>query len=429
MIQATLLPTQEKTCLQTDPKSSDTNTRYLNGLRGIAALLVYLHHHAFHSHACQNGPAIFANAFGYDGKYYISTFPIIRLFFSGGPVAVSIFFVISGYVLALQPLRALHSHDSEKLLRHIGSGIFRRWTRLFLPVAITTFIWAMSWHIFDIMPANRANTIRLEATQWATNFLRYSFLFKDVPNAYNEHTWSIAFEFRGSMVIYTSLLAFRHLTTAFRILAQALLTSYFLWLVDGPYYACFTAGLLLADIDTQHLSTQVPPTICRLTSYLIIPLFLLALHLAGVPTHQPEDISYLRSSPGWYILSYLTPSNYSVFYHFWSAVLLIVTIPRLPVIRKILESKGCQYLGRISYSLYLVHGPILWSLGDAVYGALGCIDGQGGIFGLERRVLLAQCVLLLGTIGVAEVCTRVVDGNSVRFSKWLGRRGRIGGGG
>jgi peptidoglycan/LPS O-acetylase OafA/YrhL len=81
-------------------------------------------------------------------------FPGIRILFSGGHLAVAIFFVISGYVLSAGPLRSIHAKDTIKTADRIGSALFRRWLRLFIPVLATTFIWMTTWHLFGIRSSN-----------------------------------------------------------------------------------------------------------------------------------------------------------------------------------------------------------------------------------------------------------------------------------
>ena len=113
----------------------------------------------------------------------------------------------------------------------------------------------------------------------------------------------------------------------------------------------------------------------------------------------------------------------------------MVAIPRLPWLKSFFETSFCQYLGRISFSLYLVHGPVLWTIGDRIYAATGRVaeahlrtapqwinlfpfPGWGPL-GLEVNYLLAHLILLPVTLLLAEAATKLFDEPSVRFTQWL----------
>ena len=108
-------------------------TSWLDGVRGIAALEVYLFHTmglwitlypAFHSSPDQNSPL---------------QFPLIRTIFVSGPTAVSLFFAISGYVLTQSSLRSIRDRSPEKVYAAVSSSMFRRGFRLYLPPIALTF--------------------------------------------------------------------------------------------------------------------------------------------------------------------------------------------------------------------------------------------------------------------------------------------------
>jgi hypothetical protein len=62
----------------------------------------------------------------------------------------------------------------------------------------------------------------------------YSFIFTgDAWNAYNDHAWSIPMEFRGSIMVYTTMLSTARFSTAKRLLCEVALAWYFLYIVDG----------------------------------------------------------------------------------------------------------------------------------------------------------------------------------------------------
>ena len=416
-------------------------TAWLDGLRGFAALLVYWMHHQLWAH---EGVWIFENAFGWDGNYRFVCFPGIRVFFSGGHAAVAVFFVISGYVLSLAPLRLLH--EDSRLEDNLSSALFRRWVRLFLPVIATTFIFMTSWHLFNIRSGSLTadppeRTYAHELWKWYCDLKNFSFVFtSEVTNAYNDHLWSIPMEFRGSIVVYTSLLAFARCRTNVRLGLEAGLVLYFLYIVDGWYCALFMMGALLCDLHLLAEKDQSPAIfswLVALQGWIYYVLIVLSLYLAGVPSIS-GDIAHLRKEPGWYLLSFMKPQavfDFRWFYRFWAATFAMISIPRIPCLRSFFESRFCQYLGKISYGLYLVHGPVLWTLGDRIYAAVGrlrqnqsaVVPGwinliplpSWGPLGLEVNYLIPHLILLPSTLWLAEVVTKLFDEPSVMFSRWL----------
>ena len=419
-------------------------TAYLDGLRGFAAFLVYWHHHQLWAHESQFAGLALENAFGYEGNYFFACFHGVRTFFTGGHLAVTVFFVISGYVLSTQPLTLLQAGEYAKLGDNVGSALFRRWLRLYIPVIATTFVYMTSWHMFGIWTDSKHEpTYHDELWNWYAEFKNFSFVFdvgKDPWFSYNFHSWSIPVEFKGSLIIYTSFLAFSRCTRNARLWCTGGLIFYFMYIANGWYGAMFTAGMLLSDLDLLSINNDLPRFFWRMEPFkelIFFNLFLISMFLGGIPSHT-TDVEFLKKSPGWYYLSYLKPQavfDYKWFYLFWAAVFLVASVPRLPWLKSFFETRFCQYLGRISFSLYLVHGPILWTLGDRLYVAVGWhrethltnlpgwVDRfpipRVGPLGLELNFLLPHLILLPVTLWVADMVTRFFDEPSLRFSKWL----------
>jgi peptidoglycan/LPS O-acetylase OafA/YrhL len=426
-------------------------TAYLDGLRGFSALLVYLHHHTIWAHSASYGMAVLENAFGWEGHHVFACLPILRNFFTGGNSAVAVFFLISGYVLSVSPLHALHSSEPSRIGDYLGSAFFRRWVRLFLPVLATTFVWMTTWHVFDIKSNNSISkqpesSYSQEIWVFYRDFKAYSFIFNEgYWNGYNDHLWSIPLEFRGSVFVWTVLLAISRFAPGVRLILEAGLTFYLIFIVDGWYCACFIIGLMLCEMDMLVEKDCAPPLLTRLTpkrSWIYWIFLIVALYLAGVPSilHSQDpvkDLEGLRNnSPGWYYLSFLVPepfSDYRWFYRIIAGTLLMISIPRITILKNLMESRFCQFLGKHSYALYLVHGPILWSVGDRIYAAVGRthdkqhenipawvnlvpLSGKGP-FGLEINYILAQLILLPLTLWVASLVTKTVDEPSVNFAR------------
>ncbi|WYZ42506.1 hypothetical protein EsH8_VI_000205 [Colletotrichum jinshuiense] len=366
-----------------DTKTSETlrPTAYLDGLRGFAAFLVYWHHNQLWAHEPDVQNRIFENAFGYENKYHLAAFPGIRHLFTGGHFAVSVFFVISGYVLSAKPLSLIQSAEYGKLAENLGSALFRRWIRLFLPLVATTFIYMSLIHIFDLWIDNieRQSTWKEDVWSWYCELKNFSFIFTTGGNpffSWNPHLWSIPVEMKGSIIIYTALLAFSRCTRNARLWCEVGLAFYFMYIADGWYGAMFVMGMMLCDLDLLAKKNDLPAIFKRLEPakvFIYYHLFVISIYLGGVPSFS-RNVMKLSDNRGWYYLSLLKPQavyDFKWFYLFWAAVLLVASIPRIWWLKRFFETRFCQYLGRISYALYLVHGPVLGTLGDRIYTAVG----------------------------------------------------------
>ncbi|ORY82458.1 acyltransferase family-domain-containing protein [Protomyces lactucae-debilis] len=426
------------------------DTAYLDGLRGVAAFLVYIVHHESWAHPVWL--PVMEMGYGYDGHRYFACLPVVRILFMGGHFAVSIFFVISGFVLSRSPLKMIHDGDrAADLAKVLSSAMFRRAIRLYTPVVATTFIFMTIWHIgtgvWTAYPPHQAN-YAAEVVAWVREFSNFSFVFRHRGIAwltYNLHTWSIPVEYKGSMVVYVSLLALSRSSIQSRVSVVAGLIIYFMYVVDGWFISCFLAGLLLAEFELLQRSGQLPKwawlNFLRTYQYLLLRLALFAgLWLGSQPGGAP-DIDYLKRSPGWYYLAFFIPTACSEFKWFWftvAAVLTVTAVIHTPWLRRLFEAPIAQYLGRISFSLYLVHGPILWLLADRLYTATGRTrEGQNqgilawkdtfplsgaGPLGLEFNFLACHLIILPITLYASELATRLIDEPSVRFAQYLYRK-------
>lgn len=423
-------------------------TAWLDGLRGFAAFLVYLHHHQLWAHG-NKGDLIFENSFGFEDRRYFAALPFVRLFFSGGHFAVAIFFVISGYVLSVKSLSLIQKGQILNASDSVGSALFRRWLRLYFPVIIITLVWITYLHYTKIWTdgiKSQGSTYSEVLKNWYYTFKNYSFVFSGDIYTFTSHysplLWSIPIEFKGSIVIYTALSAFSRCTRNARLWCEVGLIVYFLYVVDGWYGALFMSGMLLCDLDLLALSDNQPRFLAKFEGFkeiIFFHLFILALYLGGVPlARSPDHAQGLANSPGWKLLSHLKPQavfDAEWFYLFWGAFFLVASVPRLPWMKCFFESRLCQYFARISFALYLIHGHLIWTLGDRLCAAVGLQRAghkenipqwinkfpisTAGPMGFEPAFWAQQLVMFPITLYAAELITKLVDEPSVKVSNWF----------
>ncbi|EFQ32609.1 hypothetical protein CGRA01v4_09565 [Colletotrichum graminicola] len=211
--------------------------------------------------------------------------------------------------------------------------------------------------------------------EWANPFN-----FGHYHTRYDPHTFTIPMELRGSMFIYLFLMGTAALKAKWRFRLGSLLSAYSL--IFGRWdMAIFMGGLLLSEADIRRADDRglAPPATSSSSSsrngrqtgpgqsalssggarwaVLFVALYLLSYPDAGA-----------EWTPGFAFLSSLVPRYYIplsgwMFYQAMGALLLLPCVLHSPLLRGLLEARVAQYLGKISFSFYLVHGPVLHSLG------------------------------------------------------------------
>lgn len=103
----------------------------------------------------------------------------------------------------------------------------------------------------------------------------------------------------------------------------------------------------------------------------------------------------------------------------WGAILLVWSTSCYKPLQRLFDNRLSQYLGKISFSLYIVHGVVTHTIG---YALMNFFDG---ILGREEAINRAigfgvgSGAILFFTIWLADLFTRVVDEPSVNFAKWV----------
>lgn len=421
------------------------STAYLDGLRGIAALIVYV----AHSEAWCHDADLIQEGFGYHGKMSLITLPLLRVFFTGGHAAVAVFFVISGFVLSRKAIKQMHQ-KSEDVYATLTSAAFRRPIRLYYPFIVTTVLYFFSWHIFrlDLEWPKPQDTLLLEIENWWVEFRGFANPFRtptDTWFTYDFPLWTIPVEFQGSLLILLVLFACSRTTIRARMSVTAALAVYFhhigLWQMF-----CFLTGSLIAEAD--HLDIGKQMTSARMTmirriglnSQLVFTImFTISMYLAGQPSQKHPDVAL--ATPGWNTLTSMVPSVYAAdqWWRFWlsvSAPLMVLSLTQLPRLQRVLEHKIPQYFGRISFALYLIHIPIAATIGDKIFRIFGFVRpgtmasawdnwypiASVGPLGLELSFLLPQMFIAPITFYFAEIVTRLVDEPSITLGKWAYER-------
>lgn len=434
------------------------STDYLNGLRGWAALLVYISHHILD--AVQWAPI--EMPYGHGNQYYFVAIPFVRTFFTGSHMAVNIFFILSGYVLSRGVLSMLHNGSGrDKVAASLASSICRRWVRLWVPVASTTFLAMTVQYLAGDVPSGTApapapagtsgtsgplveSTYMTEVMRWIKNFVSASLplggaIYVDA----NPHTWTIPLEFRGSIFVFLALFATHCMPIRKRLMIMSGLVCYLH--LSGMWQAStFLSGMILSELDLLQDEDFWPnwsflQFVRKHQTIIFSVLLIFGLHCAGQPRLlMGYKYADYKLCSGFGYMSIFIPSSYSEvphsFYYPIGAIGIVSAVTNIASLKRIFESSPMQYLGRISFGLYLAHGPILTTLGSRLYAATGVRPaisanleawndiwafGKIGPVGLQLNFVCCHLILLPLTLYAGELITEFIDDPSIKLASWL----------
>ena len=164
---------------------------------------------------------------GENGHVDLFQKPFFRLV-SQGPTWVALFFILSGFVNALKPIKAARAGEVDVGLSNLAISSFRRSFRLFLPATAATII---SWAICQLGAytiASRSDAYWLYMTSpqpsssWGTSIGDLIAAIRDTwtflpNNPYDQPQWALLFLLQGSMMVFMALLATMNLTASWRV--------------------------------------------------------------------------------------------------------------------------------------------------------------------------------------------------------------------
>jgi peptidoglycan/LPS O-acetylase OafA/YrhL len=292
--------------------------KFLDGLRGWGAVFVLLFH-------------VFSDGLPVD----VSLGERLRYLvpFNGG-LAIFVFFVVSGFSLSV---RYLADGDARSWLK-IAAG---RYLRLVIPI----FSACLIVHVVMISGLVDPPAERLPKFSPFFNFaptighlLKFSlfdvFFNYNGLDTYIGPLWTMSVELVGSFVVLLAIVIVRPLPH--RVLFLSGLASLILWLAPTEttaMLALFPLGAALADCFNRGWIGAIPKSV--------------AIVFLSIGCLAPMVLPYSVATWG-----------------------LIVTLPMtlgciaIPRIRDWLSGTVSAHLGKISFPLYLMHGPVLCFVGE-----------------------------------------------------------------
>lgn len=322
--------------------------------------------------------------------------PLTSLWHNGG-FAVRLFFVLSGFVLALSYCR---TRDAQQL----KSSAARRYFRLYIPAA-ASIAFAYLLHVCGAFESLNAAKGIPGQSDWIRNlyssgpslrlavreallgpFLDYQFM------KYNEVLWTMGVELKGSMLVFAALAlcgSARHRWLIYGVLIYALDSWQLRYAVD------FACGMALSDWHCNHQAQAR-------TSWLWLAVFVLGACLGDLQTAWVAEngtASMIRGSRWWPTLA---------------ALLLVLSSVRSSHVERALSAPPLVWLGEVSFALYLFHLPIICSIGGWIFRGL-MLGGLGNYW----SAMIASVVAVAASLAVAPIGPLLLDPLAIRVGRWI----------
>jgi peptidoglycan/LPS O-acetylase OafA/YrhL len=367
---------------------------YVDGLRGLGCVMVFLTHFVF--------------AFYY-GMYHfepeschlpgnldiaIGKSPL-NLFFNGN-TAVRLFLVLSGYLLCRS---FFLTGDQSKLV----SSAKKRYLRLMPTVLVVNIViylcMCLGWY------QNPAAAALAGSEEWFAGFNAFAPSFVDMlkeslygcflfgTNDYNGVLWTMQMLFLGAYLVYAlaALVGkWKYRYVVYAVVAALLLRTDFLSIFLG-YVLC----------DFMHTDWKIRRKLCE------NPVLNWILLIVGLYFMSYPSAGFGYEGTIWGVL----PFVFVNYYHIFGVICFTFAVLDLEPVQKFFSLGAFRYLGRISYSLYLIHFLVIATLGA------GFFLKMEPMLGYNWTGLLDLILVSVVTVALSEL--------SVRYVEPLGKKGEV----
>ena len=373
-------------------KARHENTQFLDGLRGLAALSVVFSHLAlwyFPEAHSGIGPTMTSASATALWLYHSP----VSFFYKGG-YAVSVFFVLSGFVLATICMKK----RAESI--YLAKATAKRYIRLGGPVAASIFLCIILkslglFHNTDLgISVPLSNAYDSGADWWAAikSAVYGAMLYGD--RSFNYVLWTISIEFYGSLLVFSLVGIFGVSNLVFRRAALLLSLVFFVQAGQLVNYSMFFFGAWLSTFRFK------PP---HSHNGLAITAIIGGLYLGGyAPTSDSYSLLVKLANT---LQANGIKLNWPAVHACLGAVLLIYGTLALKSIHSILSSSALSWMGAISFSLYLTHSFVLTAIAGPVMHAFG--DGTVS-FAVSTTLVVVTSLIC------AHIFWKLFDSPSIR---------------
>ncbi len=377
----------------TEPKNK---VFYLDGIRGLAAFCVFLHHFflAFY-------PAYFTSDMatthldGLDVRYGQSVFS----FLSNGNFSVCIFFVLSGLVLS-------RSYFEKPRIETLVSAAQRRFLRLYIPVAVTlciAYLLVKTNLFYNVAASPVTHSGWWMGYMWVlehkTTLFIQSLLYKVMflgDNTYNTSLWTLSLELYGSMFVFAFLALTHNIRNKFRVFIPLFVV---LALLNAEYLTAFLLGITLnyTPMLARRLNKPVHVALTTL-------LFVAGLVLGSYSTSNNIQHTVFEHAPAFVM-------KYNIWVHVLGGFLVVLAVVLSKNLQWFFSLRLMRFLGYISFSMYLLHPLVIGSF--SCYLLLHLVPH----FSYNASMLMVTTATIAFSFVLSYFMAKYVDANGTFYAK------------
>lgn len=271
---------------------------------------------------------------------------------------------------------------------------------------------------------------------------------RDFYPSHDPHLWTVRVEFRASLCLFVVLLTAALMRPRVRLgLLILMFAACMYW--DRWDVALYMAGAAIAQMDVLRSRDMADPvtvphtiplqesrlsgrqslgaTVPRLAAtsglrILFYMIFVFSLYLLSAP------VEHFTTAPGYMTLSKTIPVWFSKKERWlpeWGTVLFMCCLALetpLSIWRRILVLPSVQYLGKISFALYIIHGPVLHLFGYMLPIWFWMMFGNKTLTTYCAGLVIGWIISLSLCLCIADVFHREVETRCVTFTQRLEKR-------
>lgn len=378
--------------------------KWLDAIKGISCLIVFWDHLYL---------AFFQKSYLVNKVLNIIPFRILV----NGKYAVCLFLMISAYVISLPVYR-------KNSLEQIRRTAFKRYLRLALPVfvaSLMSFILSSTVGYYNGQVAEYIDNpwlLRFFSKEMTLGGLIRSSVFGVLwqgDNTFNGPFWMLGILFTGTFFVLIIAIITSGEKTKSTYSFMVLGFLFLVYLNVNVYFGCFILGTLLAYLRcrTDFFEKWKQKKCCTVISILLLTASVL------MPVEKGKLIEFFQKFEG-------LPAFFSdkIFFYQIAGFMLLFALMGMTKIREFLnENKLLNWISQISFSVYLLHWPIICSFSCWFYM---CFKDN-----MTMTIKIILCILTIAIVIAASkifyelaekrLCTKIT--NAI-CSRYLGSESR-----